>query len=425
MRFTCAITVVLALLPRLAAADASAPPAPLTVDWVVRQVLDHYPEVQAKHSEALAAQARVPAAGALDDPDVGVMLDNWPANALNSSGLRRAQTMVDLSQKLPWPGKRAQRTRIARADAALAHLMEIDHHVDLIAQARLAFYDYWLASERLRRAQDEYRLLRALAPAVAIRTPRAQPMPRDLDLEAADLRSEILDFESQQIDARARLNAFVGRAPDDPLPAPQLPDFSHLPARAALLDQATRQGVALRAAGEAVTRAERLRALARSETHPDFTLFGRYAFATPDGMPASFRVGVSVNVPLWAHRKQDQLTAAATDELTAAQATRATRAREVARDVTAAYEDARLKREAVTLYDSDILPRREQLLQATLSRYRTGRVDVGAVIDAYQGRFRSQLLALKARADYAKARATLDKAVGVLNVPMTMQEGQP
>ncbi|HSP80521.1 MAG TPA: TolC family protein, partial [Myxococcaceae bacterium] len=115
-----------ALTNVVAITDSAAPPAPdaeplegarvLDREALVRQVLERNPELEAARAAWQAALARPEQVESLDDP---VLTYEVAPLSLFARETRFGQT-IGLSQKLPFPGKRALAGEVARAEAEAA-----------------------------------------------------------------------------------------------------------------------------------------------------------------------------------------------------------------------------------------------------------------------------------------------------------------
>lgn len=386
----------------------SAPPAPLTLDWTVREALRAYPEVRAKHYAYTAAQARVKPAGALADPTVGVMVDRARAA---TAGASDRETMFEFAQAVPFPGKRRLRTQVAQQNASAAAVELFAHHLEVQAQAQKAYLDYWAAAQRLQVLEDQRRLLAAFAPVVRVRGVRNLAAPRDLGIDTARVDGDIARTRQQYAAARMQLNVLLAQPLTAPLAAPVPPDVS-APALESLLARADRV-LANREATTLLARADAQWQLARRERAPDFTVFGRYTQAA-DGMDDRVRLGVSMSLPLWAGRKQSAEVAAAGAERARWQEQQRATSQAAARDIRIRYEAAQAERAALDLIEHDVLPRTAQLAQIATGAYQSGRADVLQMLDARQVQYAAQLEALDRRVAYVQAQFALYQTAGVL-----------
>src|SRR5512138_1462401 len=113
------------LLPAFSRAEGpAAPAADPVLAKLIEESLAARPELVQSAQRARAERARVPQAGALPDPVVTLGLQNDGFGPIQIGKMESSYYQLMLSQGLPWPGKRALRTDLARlgaeqADAAL------------------------------------------------------------------------------------------------------------------------------------------------------------------------------------------------------------------------------------------------------------------------------------------------------------------
>ena len=94
--------------------DRAAAPA---LASLVAEALKNNPELRAAAKETEAANQRVRPAGALEDPMLEAGLLNVPIQPFRLNREDMTMKMLGLSQKLPYPGKRALREQVAAKEA--------------------------------------------------------------------------------------------------------------------------------------------------------------------------------------------------------------------------------------------------------------------------------------------------------------------
>ena len=281
------------------------------------------------------------------------------------------------------------RAQIAQADAELLRLQAIEHHLMLQWQATHAFYDYVLAARNIALLENYKRLVDAYVPAVSGRMSPRPTVRRDLALDSARLHVHLLKLRQDRLEATLKIDTLMEHRLDALLPQPLLGDISPLPSNLDdLIKQALKNGIPIRMAGVDAKRSGAVMELAVSK-----------------GMPEPAIVGLSL---------LDHNANAATHEAARAQdQQRATGAKAVA-SVIAIHGGARAKYEMLTLYEQDILPRAEQLLQTALAAYQGDRGDIFELLDAYRTRYTTEVEALQLRVDYEKTLADLARETGAL-----------
>src|SRR5262249_22349557 len=129
---------------------------------------------------------------------------------------------LDLSQKLPWPGKRTLRGENARAQARAAHDDVDSMRLQLIESSKVAFYDYYLVHRALEVNAEKLRLLREFRRNAEARykvgAPQQDILQADVEIGRQERRNLTLGRMRQV--AVARINTLLTLDPDALLPPP-------------------------------------------------------------------------------------------------------------------------------------------------------------------------------------------------------------
>src|SRR5215475_16216509 len=122
---------------------SQAPPAQLTLDWLMQEALRRNPEIRAGMREVDAKRARVPQAGALPDPIV-MFGQNNEGNLVPFTTLGKfdfCEVYLGFTQEFPLFGKRGLRERVAGSEAD-AQWWEYDFaRKQVIANLKATYYD--------------------------------------------------------------------------------------------------------------------------------------------------------------------------------------------------------------------------------------------------------------------------------------------
>lgn len=379
---------------------------------LIEEVLDRNPTLRAARHGWRAALARYPQATALDDPMLGVGV----APLSIGSSMVDAAPRIDLSQKLPFPGKLRLRGDVALGEAEAASHDYEAVRLRLATMASVLFDDYVLAARSLEINREHVALLEEFQRIATIRYEAGEASQQDpLQAEVAlahAVHRELVLTTAMRITGE-QINALLHRGPTAELPPP--PTIAAVPndlmaSPAELLEQSLGAQPEL-AAAEARVSAEVSRvAAARREYFPDFTVIGAYdrLWQERDLQPY---VGVSLNVPLQIGRRK-----AAVEEAHALL--------EQARSQQAAIEDdVRLAVQSgadrfdeahhiVELFRDRLLPAARDQVAAAHSGFESGRNSFLALIDAERNLLDVELGQAEALTDLNRRRAELDRAVG-------------
>jgi outer membrane protein, heavy metal efflux system len=263
------VAVVAAGIAVSGGAAESAATNALTLDSVLREVLLNNPALKAARANWHAMEARVAQERAWADPRVGVDVER--------SGTTRFFTFTDnewmVSQELPLSGKNRRRGQAARAEAEAALAQSDRRRLELIRDARGAFYNLLNAQAQLEINSRNAALLAQLAQITRIKYEAGTRMQADVFMAATEaLKNEEArrDLEQRLVEAQSRLNVLMNRPPDLPLSQavwPQIPelslDIAHVEAHALL------HRPELRVAGHKITAARARQDLAKRAWIPD------------------------------------------------------------------------------------------------------------------------------------------------------------
>jgi outer membrane protein TolC len=363
-----------------------------------------------------AARARYPQVTALDDPMVAVTVgpSSFGSNTVNPA------YRLEISQKYPFPGKRALRGQSALAEARAAGNEALDTRLQLVENTLSAFADYYLADRAGAVNADNLRLLtefRRTARDRYRRVPGAnQQDVLQADVEIARQQERGLTLERMRRVAAARINTLLNLPPDLPLPPPprevhlgeKLPEVRGL--RAAALDRRPD----LRALADRIAAEQAALALACKESYPDlepFVMYDRFMGNNSQSEDLALMVGVRLNLPVRTTRR-----CAAVAE---AQARLAQRRAELARltsrvnfQVQEAYEQLRESRRVLALYRGKILPAARANVEAARSAYQTGRIPFLSLLEAQRGLVGLRDRYYEAVAEAFRRQAALERASG-------------
>jgi outer membrane protein TolC len=394
--------------PLRAAAEA---PRPLRLADVLEDARQRNPEIQATRQRARAATAVPRQVSAYDDPTFSYEAWNTP----NSLRVDEADNnILRLSQKVPFPGKRTLAGTIAERDADMARKEAESVELDVLTAVTRAYYDLWQVHQNLLIYAREKALVERFAHVAEQKYAVGEVSQSDVLRAQVELTRLInrVSTETLAIDsARAELNAWLSRTPDEPLGIPEQPGPPRLDADVSALTRlALERRPELAAQAAAVAREEARVRLARRSYLPDFE-FSVARFQNP-GARNGFGAIASISIPLAYKSKYDAGAAEASAQLASAEAELRRFQDRVRREVQQAFVRARTTLLKHELFVTTHIPQAEQALRVTESAYQTGTVDFLTLIDSVRAIEAVHLEHIEAAGEFEKARADLERAVG-------------
>lgn len=389
----------------------------------IEQALDRNPAVRQSFARYQASLLRLPQAGSLPDPMLGV------TQYLRSPETRVGPqtTGVTLSQQFPWFGKLSDKEKIAAKEAAVLRAFHEAQKQETIRRVKLAYYTLAYLDQAITITEEDLSLLghyESLAQARYAQGVGLQQAVVKLQAEMTRDRSRLEALKSQRVDAEAALNQLMDRPAHAPLarvaPGPRpRQDIKFEELLAAGRDHRPEVQAALLQ----IERDERRIQLARRSYWPDVTLSAGYTNVTARSDPAGllnppdqngkdiYSFSVGINIPI-RRRKYDAAVQEATEDTIASREGYRSAVNAVEASVRAIGFRIQTLDEQIALFERTLLPQAEQALTSTEAAYSTGTVGVLDLLDSERVLLEVRLGLAQLTSDYMKALAEMERAVG-------------
>jgi cobalt-zinc-cadmium efflux system outer membrane protein len=367
----CAVTVPFGTTAALA--------EPLTFDAALKRSAEA-PSVLGRDAEISAARSFAIAADRLPDPTLGLELKDFPVTGPDAGRLNRdnfTMTSIGVSQQITNPAKRHARAAMAAAGITVA---EADRLIELRSvrlDTALAWIDLYYGQKRLALLQSLDAGLDDLQTTVSARLASGSARPSQV-LEPAQLRAQVADRRAALVaavaKAKAKLIRFTGDTDvqtDGEPPA--------LPVDEASLRSSLAAVPMLRARDAATLSADAQAQLARADKHPDWTVSASYGRREP-AYGDLVTIGVTIDLPLFAKRRQDPKIAAALSEADRARFERAAAEREWAAGLEADLAEHAMHHQRLENARKTLVPLAKQRAMLDRESYAAGKTDLGTAL---------------------------------------------
>ncbi len=310
-------------------------------------------------------------------------------------------------------GKRGRRidasdAAIRTGEAELAVSM-----LELRAAVRRAYFDRVAADARLV-LQNELRDIASRVRDAAQQRFDAGSSPRlelvQSQLALAQVENDTASARATSVAARTQLNALLGWPLDTPSTVETALDGGSVPPAQAAIARAEAASAELALAERKVEEQRAKIALARAMQVPDVTPEAALTRNSEPEFDTGWRAAVGIGVPLFTrHRAGVRLEEATLAQLeTERDATRARIGGEIASTATLAQSQW----EQYVRYRDQILPQALEVERMAEDSYRLGQTGIAAFLQALQSTRDVRLRALQAGADFQRALADLERAIG-------------
>ena len=399
------------LLAKGAVAQEPAERTAMPFREAVAEALRNNPDIQAARQEQEAARQKIAPAGALDDPMLEAGVINLPAESFSFNREDMTMKMIGLSQRFPYPGKRALREEVAAREAE-AILHGYEETVNRVSRdVKIAYFDLALVLESSRLTEKNKRVLEQFLATAEARYSVGQASQADVlkaQTQVAKMADELIKLVRERRTIEAELNRALGREPDLPAPVPQLPALKEVaPRLEELRHVAATTRPQLLALQSTVARGEKAIQLALKESYPDFDV--RFSYGQRDRSPMGERrenmvsLTVAINLPLWREAKIRPHVAEATAMRDQATSKWQSQQNEVASRLRQEIANVEQNFKSARLYETTVLPQAALTVESSFAAYRVNRVDFLTLLD-------NQMTVLNYGIGYATAVVNNNKA---------------
>ncbi len=387
--------------------DGSPITAPAPLAALIAEGLDSSQKLQSQRSKIDALYDEAKAAGALDDPMLGVALLNLPTDTFAFDQEPMTQKQISLSQKFPWFGKLDLKTQIALLEAKK---QEADWQLQRLELARMIADAYYELAQVVRSEQINVQLIdlvTRLLDSSASRYSTGNGLQQDV-LQAQVQLSRLMDEQYQLAERREIIDSRINELINRPV-AEEVAVAAEIPLPSLDMDRETLKTLAQeknpRILSLVLDREQKNVAveLARKDFYPNFDTRLAYGFREDDPQGDDradfFSIGVNLNVPLWQGNKQKpRLEAAIKRRNAAGQALQEIRL-SLPHRIDGVIDAMERLVASHDLYENTLLLQTRQWADSAQSAYEVGKLEFNTLISA-----RIQVLRMNLQADIYKLR---------------------
>lgn len=378
----------------------------LILEDYLSQVSKTNPAIQSAQLRSKGFENRVDPAGALDDPFVAMGVDEV-AFGSGPGYVRRYQ----ISQAIPFPGKRSTKSAIAKdkADSASGDAETLGREVTILATQ--AFFRTYYNQKALELNGKLQEIVTGAVASTESRYETGEEGHHDLllaKIELSTLDVDRLRLQREQKTLQAILNELRSKPADTPLgdlsvafsdrglAENDLPPLSNQPE--------------LKSLDFFVTQAEKEEKLAELAYYPDFVIQGMAMDPSSNMMDARSNWGimVGISIPLYAAEKQSNLLSAAINDKKAAIQERSSLENRLNAELVTAKEQFKTAKNVVELYKSTVMPTTNLAVSNAKTSYASGRLLLTEYMDTLKVQRTQELEYLAAQIDIELARTRLE-----------------
>jgi len=317
-------------------------------------------------------------------------------------GVSGTSSTMGVTQPLDLPFTRTPRIGAAKAGLAATQAGYRAYEADWIANLRLAYHDLLRRTAEQANAEENVKLVQSIQSKIALSVKQGETAKYELIRAQAELLNVQKIAQSaalRVVQARSQLRLLVGATlPEDFSVAPAYQNPPTPPPLDDLIEQVIKANPTL-----AQAHAQREQAQYRLSQEQSYRLpsLALRAERSSDAEQRQVRVGLSLTLPLWDHRKGPVESAQA--EVTKADLALDAREYTIRQELSIAYKQYEIAQNQVTALESGVVSQAEAAVRVSEAAYRFGERGLIDVLDA-------QRVYRAARADLIASRYDLAAA---------------
>ncbi len=387
----------------------------LTRQEAIHRALQANPEVAAGKKAWDAARARLTQARAIPDPELELEYEEMPGmTRFGDFGERAFGATQQIESPLKWRRRSTAARQAAEAVRMGAYEMT---RLDISTRVKVAYDGVLFGSKKLDYTREDQRLAQDFLRKAQLRLEAGDVAQLEVlraEVEAGRAANRVTDAINELAVSRAELNTLLASERGTGLEIEGDLEYQAVEFELELLQQTAIEHHPDVLGSEWVLQsAQSERALANAAFVPDVTVgLFRQTVQDPAGKDDFWRVGLSLEFPLWAAARQRGQLAEATASVGQAEAELAVIQNRVLFEVERAFLHLQTSAAQVRLYKSRIIHEAERTFEVASQSYAEGKV-------TYLERLEAQRTLTAVRQEYAEALfnhrvavADLEKAVG-------------
>jgi outer membrane protein TolC len=328
------------------------------------------------------------------------------------------------------PAKLKAMGKMAENDAYMTKASYSDKQLDVYTQTKQAYYDYLYAKQAVIIGKESQQIMGQLTKLAQVNYSTGMVPLQDTlkaQTEFSTMTSDLYNMAAMEVVAKAKLANLMGQSNQtdfevkEEFTAPA-PNFDLAELTKIAIDEkpsliGMQYGVEMAKSGVEAAHKEKLpdfeftlgyKTNKEPMVEPDPTGMGGVMFEDRD---PSWKVEFMVMLPVWQGKIKANIKSAEAGQ-EAAQSALKNMQNMTELDVQMALTDSQTSWRQIDLYKNTIIPQAEQTYEAATVSYTNGKTDFMTVLEAVNTLRNAKLGLYKAKIDYEKSIANLEKAVG-------------
>jgi len=361
-----------------------------------------------------SSRYRIPQEGALPDPKVMIGYENEGWSRYTYGEMPGARWMVSVSQTFPWHGKLSLQKKASKKESDSVYELYERTRLSVIEELKIRYYELYYAWKGLDIIEEKLKLFELLEEIASKRYSSGMAPLGDLTMAQTEkymaLQEKIM-FRQKIESLQARINSLIARDAGLPLGRPEELISEKIEINEEIIKNSIEDSPDIKEKKSLLEVRELRYQRARLDYYPDITLTGTISLK-PDPYKDMWGLTVTLNIPLFYRSKQRMAILEKSSKRDEAYHELEQTRQMVASRILDILSMIKASEELLELYKKTFIPKAEQSLEANISAYRAGRIELVQVIKALNSLLDYKLMYWLQVAERQKAIARLERLLG-------------
>lgn len=394
----------------------------INLQQLINEALRNNPDYLAAKNRWRSAEAYIPQAGALPDPQFGLALMNLPVNSFAFDQEPMTGKKISLMQMFPFPGKLGLKEDIAKYQAHIIEQQVEELKNNIIKNVKFGYYNLFFIDKSIEITKKNKVLLQEFVKIAATKYSVGKGLQQDVlkaQVELSKLTDKLITLRQKRESIEARLNTLLNRPPEAPVGAvEEIKKSAFIRDLEQLKQIALKSRPLLKAWAFMIKRNETAHKLAKRDYLPNFGFGVAYTQREDlkEGMKNKmydfFSGSVTINIPLYFYRKQSKKIQETALNLAAVQEQYNNVKNEIFFQIENVRQQAQKDEQLIDLFKTGIIPQATQSLNSAVSGYQVDKIDFITMLHNQLTLFNYEIDYYRVLADYEKNLADMEAIVG-------------
>jgi outer membrane protein, heavy metal efflux system len=391
----------------------------VSLESLVKETLEHNPEIKAARARWEASTKRPSQEGSLPDPIIGINWFNVSFDRITLNETPDSMFLFTFFQEFPFPGKLSLREKTAREEAEAQEKMYETELRRVIADLKEAYYNWFLVHKSIEIIEKNKDILEKFEEIAEAKYSVGEGIQQDVlkaQVEVSRFIEQLELLDEQKGILEAKIRSILNRPPGSPLgdPESEIEKSPFTLTAEELYTIAEKRAPLLKAKENLIDREEEALKLAKKEYYPDFSIGaspGLMGLPGGGGTQGAWGVTFGVKVPLYFWRKQRFGVEEAALQLKAAQEEFTSASQDINFRVKNQYLAARTSENLLRLFEQGIIPQATSSLESAIAGYQVGNIDFLTLLDNLLTLFNFELTYYTYLTNYQTALARIEEII--------------